>query len=61
MTQFIAIENLHQLSALHTPLAPPMDRLVPVMRWTVDQATGRPIAEWELAPRQLPNSLGAEP
>jgi hypothetical protein len=61
MTQLINIARLDQLSALHAQIVPPVDRLVPVMRWTVDQATGRPIANWKLTPRQLPCSLRAEP
>jgi hypothetical protein len=61
MTEFIDTARLHQLSAIHQQLAPPMGRLVPVMRWAIDQATGRPVANWELAPRPLLCSLRAEP
>jgi hypothetical protein len=52
MTQLIDADQLQHLSAPCPPPALPMDRLVPVLRWTIDQATGRPVGNWELAARQ---------
>ena len=60
MTQFIDAEQLQHLSAPCPPPALPMDRLVPVLRWTIDQATGRPVGNWELAARQAASSLWTE-
>jgi hypothetical protein len=59
MTKFIDPSLLQQLSALRTQSARPMGRVVPVMRWSVDQATGRLVANWELAPRQHPSGVQA--
>jgi hypothetical protein len=57
MAQFIDPERLHQLSTfVGQPLLSP-DHGIPVLRWTLDAATGRPISRWELAVERSSSSL----
>jgi hypothetical protein len=57
MTELIDPSRLQQWSAFRTQPAQHEDRIVPMMRWSIDQVTGRPVANWELAPRQLPSAV----
>jgi hypothetical protein len=59
MTQFIDPSRLQWLSVFRAQPASPVDRIVPVVRWSIDQATGRPVTNWELAPRHQPSSVQA--
>jgi hypothetical protein len=49
MAEFIHPERLHQLSAFAGQLMLSPEREQPVLRWTLDAATGRPVSHWELA------------
>ncbi len=60
MTQLIDAEVLHDWSAFRTQSPQLTIRLVPVLRWTIDRATGRAVGNWMLAARQLVTSLCAQ-
>jgi hypothetical protein len=34
-----------------------LEHTVPVLRWTVDEKTGRPVGHWELADKPSPSGL----
>jgi hypothetical protein len=59
MTEFIDPERLHWLSTFASLSLLSPERAIPVLRWTLDATTGRPVSRWQLAVERSSSSLQA--
>ncbi len=53
MTEFMPATSLRQIASLSDHRGLRLQPEVPVMQWTIDEATGRPVSHWVLAEKPV--------